>query len=241
MSPMNSAIARARSLSARVQSAFRKRNQVPSDYRRLYRMSGRDWILALHEELAEREAHWMGVRALKNPLDAWIYQEIIYEVRPAVIVELGGAFGGSALFLCHMMDLLNLDAQLISVDHQHSEFVADHPRIVKVTGDTRDPAVVQRTHELSAGRRGLVIHDASHVAEVVLEDLSNYSDLVAPGSYLIVEDGVRDFIAGKPGPVMAVNEFMKAHPEFELDPTRERFGLTYNPRGFLRRLPDETG
>jgi cephalosporin hydroxylase len=189
----------------------------------------------LYEALTEGDSHWMGVRSLRNPLDAWIYQEILHEVRPSVVVELGSAFGGTTLFLCHMLDLLGLDAQVVAVDHSHADFRAQHERIETVTGDTRDPKVITRVRELCDGKRGLVIHDADHAADVVIEDLRNYGSLVAPGSYLIVEDGVRDFLGGLPGPVTAVEQYLSESRDFEVDETRERFLFTYNPRGFLRR------
>lgn len=222
---------------AGIKARIRRRSArvTPADYQQRYGMTGRDWMLHLYDELMERESHWMGVRSLKNPLDAWVYQEILYETRPEVVVELGSAYGGSTLFLCHMLDLLGVDAKVIAVDLGHDEFAAEHARIEKVTGDTRDRAVVDRVHELCGDRRGLVVHDADHAAEVVIEDLRNYSGLVAPGGYLIVEDGVRDFLAGLPGPVAAVEEFVAESPEFEIDASRERFLFTYNPRGFLRR------
>jgi cephalosporin hydroxylase len=134
-----------------------------------------------------------------------------------------------------MLDALGSDGLVISVDHSHAEFGAEHERIVKVTGDTRDPRVVGRVGELAEGRRTLVVHDASHQAKVVLDDLRNYSPLVSPGSYLIVEDGVRDFLAGLPGPVAAIDRFLRESDDFEVDESRERYLLTYNPRGFLRR------
>ncbi len=81
-----------------------------------------------------------------------------------------------------MLDLLGLDAPVISVDLSHDVFDAEHPRITKVTGDTRDPAVITKGRELCGDRRVFIIHDASHEAAVVLDDLRNYSDLVAPGS-----------------------------------------------------------
>lgn len=198
-------------------------------------MRGDAWLLALYEELTSQRSHWMGVRSLKNPLDAWVYQEILYEVRPEVIVELGSAFGGSTLYLCHMLDLLACEASVVSVDQSHSDFEAEHRRIVKVTGDTCDPSVVQRVRELAEGRRTLIIHDASHEAEVVLTDLRNYAPLVSPGSYLIVEDGVRDLLDGSPGPVIAIERYLSEGADFEIDEERERYLLTYNPRGFLRR------
>lgn len=198
-------------------------------------MRGRRWLLHLYDELMERESHWMGVRALKNPLDIWIYQEILHEVRPTAVVELGSALGGGTLFLCHMLDLLEIDAPVIAVDLSHAEFAAKHKRITKVTGDTRDPVVIERVRELCGDRRALVIHDGSHEAPVVLDDLRNYASVVAPGSYLIVEDGVTDTLGGVPGPLVAIEQFLRESPAFEVDDARERFLLTYNPRGFLRR------
>jgi cephalosporin hydroxylase len=192
-------------------------------------------MLALYDEIMERDSHWMGVRALKNPLDAWVYQEILHEVRPTAVVELGNALGGGTLFLCHMLDLLGLDAPVVAVDQSHDQFGADHPRITTITGDTRDPKVIERVHELCAGRRVLVIHDADHTAPVVLEDLRNYGPLVASGSYLIVEDGVTDFLGGVPGPVTAIEQFLTETSDFEVDESRQRFVFSYNPRGFLRR------
>jgi cephalosporin hydroxylase len=199
-------------------------------------MSGEEWLLSLYDQMLHRgESHWMGVRALKNPLDVWIYQEILFEVRPEVVIELGSAFGGGTLFFCHMLDALGSDGFVVAVDHTHAEFAAEHQRIVKVTGDTRDPRVVGRVRELAEGRRVLVVHDASHEAEVVLDDLRNYGSLVSPGSYLIVEDGVRDHLAGLPGPVAAIDRFLRESEDFDIDEARERYLLTYNPRGFLRR------
>jgi len=219
----------------RLRLRWRRRRRTPRAYRKRYRMRGNDWMLRLYDELTERESRWMGVRSLKNPLDAWVYQEILYEVRPEVVVELGSAFGGSTLFLCHMLDLIGLETRVVSVDVAHSELAAQHARIVKVSGNTRDPAVVARVRELCEGKRALVIHDADHTAEVVIEDLRDYGPLVTPGSYLIVEDGVQDYLTGRRGPAAAVERFLAESPEFEVDESRERYLLTYNPRGFLRR------
>src|SRR3954466_662782 len=206
----------------RLRLRWRRRRRTPRAYRKRYRMRGNDWMLRLYDELTERESRWMGVRSLKNPLDAWVYQEILYEVRPEVVVELGSAFGGSTLFLCHMLDLMGADAQVVSGDVAHSELEAEHVRIVKVSGNTRDPEVLARVRELCDGRRALVIHDADHTADVVIQDLRDYGPLGAPGSYLIVEDGVQDFLSGHPGPAAAVERFLAESPDFEVDESRER-------------------
>jgi cephalosporin hydroxylase len=184
---------------------------------------------------------WMGVRALKNPLDAWIYQEIIHETRPETILELGSAFGGGTLFFCNMLDLIAAPGQVVSVDHSHAKFGAQHPRIVLVTGDSREKETIARALDLCRGQRTMMIHDASHDAEVVLADLHAYSPAVSSGCYLVVEDGVGDVIqarkGGRPtaGPLVASERFASENGNFEIDDTRERFVATYNPRGFLRR------
>jgi cephalosporin hydroxylase len=183
----------------------------------------------------------MGVKALKNPLDTWIYQEILNEVKPEAIIELGNAYGGGTLFLAHMLDLIGSNGVVIGVDHSHEAFAAEHERITTITGDTRDSEVLANVGMLCEGKRTIVIHDASHDAEVVLEDLRNYAQFVSPGSYLIVEDGVGDVIPVRkggratPGPLVASEQFLREREDFELDLSRERYVLTYNPRGFLRR------
>ena len=190
---------------------------------------------------ALNETHWMGARALKNPLDAWIYQEIIHETRPETILELGSAFGGGTLFFCHMLDLIGAPGLVVSVDHDHGAFQAQHPRIVLVTGDSRDDATISHALKLCDRKRAMMIHDASHDAEVVLADLHAYSPAVASGCYLVVEDGIGDVLPARkggrrtPGPLNATERFASESPDFEVDESRERFVATYNPRGFLRR------
>jgi cephalosporin hydroxylase len=221
-------------------AAWRARS-MPPEYRRRWRMRIGDWLIHYYREVLLRDSHWMGVRCLKNPLDAWVYQQIVYETRPQVLVELGSAYGGSAIFFCHLFDILGEDSTVVCVDHSHAAFDAEHERITTVTGDTRDAEVIARVRALCEGKRAMVIHDASHDAEVVLEDLRNYSSLVAPGGYLIVEDGVGDLVSpakggrSSPGPLAAVADFLAENGDFYIDADRERHIATYTPRGFLRR------
>jgi cephalosporin hydroxylase len=138
-----------------------------------------------------------------------------------------------------MLDLIGADGPVVTVDHNHEVFSAKHPRIQTVTGDTRSDDTVEAVAELAAGRRGMVIHDANHDAHAVILDLRNYSRFVAPGCYLVVEDGLRDQWpfpgANPPGPLIALRRFLAETDEFEVDAERERHLLTYNPEGFLRR------
>ena len=213
-----------------------------ADYRRPFAMSLRRWLLYHHREILHRQCYWMGARALKNPFDAWIYQEILHDVKPDVVIEIGSNEGGSTLFLAHMLDLIG-KGRVVSVDIDRSRFHVSHARIDLVTGDSSADETVAQVAALCEGKRGLVIHDADHNKEPVLRDLRAYEKFVSVGSYLIVEDGIVDlFRPGDglgwfaEGPLAAVEEFVREKPEFEVDRARERYVMTYNPKGFLRRV-----
>lgn len=194
---------------------------------------------------------WLGVRNFKNPLDMWIYQEILYELRPDVIIEAGTAAGGSALFLATICD--NIDhGRIVTIDIQSREegmnsffnsprYRPDHPRISYVHGSTTDPAIqAQVVASLSPEERVLVILDSDHSRDHVRAEMDFYHQLVTEGSYLIVED---TNLGGNPvwpqedgGPMAARDAFMAEHAEFRTDLTREKFFVTQNPRGFLLRV-----
>ena len=184
----------------------------------------------------------MGVRAIKNPLDAWIYQEIIYEVKPDIIVEIGSAEGGATLFLANILDFIG-NGKVVSVDIDRTNYTVKHDRIIEITGDSRSPQVFKKVSDLCNGKKVLVIQDGDHRKDGVLADLRDYSRLVTVGSYFIVEDGIIDlFRSGdgigmsEDGPLKATEQFLSENSKFEVDTTRERYILTYNPRGFLRRV-----
>jgi cephalosporin hydroxylase len=212
------------------------------EYRDRFRMTLEDWMLYHQTDIVFDQCTWMGVKALKSPLDAWIYQEIIYEVKPDVIVELGSMWGGSTLYLASLLDLLG-HGQVVSVDISRERFSAKHPRFVLITGSTTDPQVIAQVRSVCEGKKVLVIHDAAHDKPTVLADLRTYGQLVNVGSYLIVEDGFGDlFYPGTPigmgedGPLPAIEQFVQEHPEFEIDKSRERYLLTTNPLGYLKRV-----
>jgi len=184
----------------------------------------------------------MGVRALKNPLDAWIYQEIIYEVQPDIIIEIGTLEGGSTLYFAHLLDLLG-KGRVISIDIDRTNYHVQHERIVALTGDSSSPEIISKVSELCEGKSVLVVHDGDHRKEQVLKDLRHYSKFVSLNSYFIVEDGIVDLF--KPGDgigeeggwaLEAAEQFISENPGFVVDTERERYILTYNPRGFLKRI-----
>jgi cephalosporin hydroxylase len=191
------------------------------------------------------QTYWMGVPVLKCPLDLWVYQEILREVQPELIIECGTAAGGSALFYAHLCDLIG-KGEVVSIDIHGDTRRPQHPRITYWTGSSTDRSIVDRAWQ-EARRRSpvLVILDSDHSAEHVLQELRLYSPLVTPGSYLIIEDtninGHPTFRSHGPGPMEAVQAFLLEDSSFFIDPTREKFYLTFNPCGYLRkRVPGST-
>lgn len=213
---------------------------VHREYRKRFSTSLSDWVKYHQREVLYGQCQWMGTLAWKNPLDAWIYQEILHEVRPDVVVEIGSAAGGSTLFLAHILELLGRGI-VVSVDIDRSSFNVSHERIVTITGDSAASDTVQQVSELCRDKSVIVIHDGGHRKEEVLRDLALYSPLVTVGSYLIVEDGIVDVVRlsdrtlAEDGPLAATEHFLRETPNFEADHSRERYVLTYNPRGYLRR------
>jgi len=212
-----------------------------ADYRRRWNHGLRQWMIRYHQHVLFDKVTWMGTTARKMVLDAWVYQQIIFEVKPDFIIEIGNAEGGSAKFLANMLDLLGR-GEVIAVDIDHSLFQVEHPRIRKVTGDSLAPDTLMRVAEIAGSGRGLLIHDGDHARDHVLRDLRAYSQFVAVGSYFIVEDTVIDlFRAGDglgtlDGPLGAVEQFVQEDPRFQIETSREYFLITFNPHGYLKRI-----
>lgn len=212
-----------------------------ADYRHLWNPGLRRWMIRYHQEVLFNKVSWMGATARKMVLDAWVYQQIIYEVKPDFIIEIGNAEGGSTKYLANLLDLLGR-GEVIAVDIDHSLFQVDHPRIHLITGDSLAPETLNRVAEIAGGGRGLVIHDGDHSRDHVLRDLRAYARFVGVGSYLIVEDTVIDlFRAGDGlgsvnGPMAAVEQFVREDTRFHIDASREYFVITFNPRGYMKRV-----
>lgn len=193
-----------------------------------------------YETAVWKDTYWLGTRAQKCPLDLWVYQEILHEQRPDLILETGTAHGGSALYLASVCDLLG-KGEIVTVDIYPIEDRPVHDRITYLTGSSTAPEVVSEVERLAEGReRVLVILDSDHARDHVLDELRIYSRFVSTGGYLVVEDtnvnGHPVFPDHGPGPMEAVETFLAESDEFEVDASREKFFLTFNPRGFLRKV-----
>jgi cephalosporin hydroxylase len=194
---------------------------------------------ALYASDAWTRATWLGAQALKNPLDLWVYQEIIAETQPELIVETGTYRGGSALFLASVCELLGR-GEVVSID---VEDVRDdypvHPRITYLAGrSSTDSEVVAEVRERAAGRPVFVVLDSDHSQAHVEAELEAYAPIVPVGCYVVAEDSnigqIRKDLL--PGPREAVRAFLSRTHEFEIDREREKFLVTWNPSGYLRRV-----
>lgn len=189
---------------------------------------------------------WLRVPLVKTVADIVALQEVIAETRPELIVETGVYVGGSALLFTSVLEMLGIDGRVIAVDVDLAfvnDRVREHPRIELIEGSSTDPEIVDRIRQEAEGKRVMVDLDADHRAHHVLEELRLYSPLVTPGCYLVVEDGI---LGGRPvrpeaapGPSDALDAWLAEDPPFEPDRWRERFLLTQNPRGYLRRIGDD--
>lgn len=188
---------------------------------------------------------WRGVEVVKYPNDLIIYQEIIWDTKPDIIIETGTKFGGSALYYASILDMLG-NGEVLTIDFKQFEVPA-HPRITYLIGDSISTEIINKVTEKIKriqNPKVLVTLDSCHKKEHVKQELTLYKNFVSPGSYLIVEDTK---LNGHPvhtpykqdagaGPMEAVIEFLEETSSFEVDKSKEKFLLTSNPNGFLKRL-----
>lgn len=197
-------------------------------HRMYYGLGSRTW----------RRTTWLGTPIRKCPLDLWIYQELLTRVRPDLILETGTYDGGGAHYLASICDLLG-SGRVITVDISPKPDRPQHPRITYLEGSSTSPEIVSRIAKEASGTI-MVILDSDHSRDHVLDELKAYSSLVTPGSYLIVEDTNINGHPARPrwgpGPMEAVEEFLLSHSEFSVDRDCEKFFLTFNPCGYLRRV-----
>jgi cephalosporin hydroxylase len=185
------------------------------------------------------ETSYFGVKTLKNPLDYWVYQEMIYAVQPDVVIEIGNNWGGSTLALAHLLDLLD-KGRVIGIDIDHSKVVdkvRTHPRI-RLIESSAVAALTYVKRMIDANERVLVIEDSGHTYENTLAVLRLYSQFIRGGDYFIVEDSICHHgleIGPSPGPYEAIETFVNERDDFVIDRSKESFFITWNPKGFLKK------
>lgn len=230
------------SLPRRIRAAVeRKVVLAPPVQRAITKAFGRLYYYAAEagSDRTWRDTYWLGTPILKCPLDLWLYQELIHEHRPQLIVESGTNRGASAHFLGTLCDIVG-EGKVLTLDIEKFPEVPDHPRVEHRIASATAPETVEWVKQQAEGlERVMVILDSDHTARHVREELRLYADVVTPGGYLIVEDtNVNGHPAAPefgPGPMEALDDFLAADARFAIDPRHDKFLMTMNPRGLLRR------
>jgi cephalosporin hydroxylase len=200
---------------------------------------------------------WLGRPIIQFPQDIVAMQEVIWRVKPDLIIETGIAHGGSLIFYASMLELIGKDSRVLGIDidiREHNRVeIEKHPmfkRIAMLEGSSVDEALARQVHEFARGRkRVLVVLDSNHTHQHVLKEMNLYSPLVTKGSYLVVfdtviEDMPRGFFADRPwdkgnNPKTAVHEFLSSNDRFVIDKEIEnKLLITAAPDGYLKCIKD---
>jgi cephalosporin hydroxylase len=200
---------------------------------------------------------WLGRPIIQFPQDIIAMQEIIWDVKPDLIIETGIAHGGSLIFYASLLELINRDGVVLGIDldirpHNRVE-IEHHPmskRITMIEGSSVDDDIVRKVKEFSKDKKKkLVILDSNHTHNHVARELELYSPLVNRGSYLVVfdtiiEDMPDDFFPNRPwkkgdNPKTAVWGFLKTNDRFEVDrEIQNKLLITVAPDGYLKCVKD---
>ena len=203
---------------------------------------------------------WLGRPIIQFPQDMIALQEIVWEVKPDMIIETGIAHGGSLIFSASMLTLLEAcgeieDGKVLGIDidirEHNKKAIEAHPMNKKITmyqGSSIDEEMIARVQEFAKkGRKVMVILDSNHTHEHVLAELRAYASLVSLGSYCVVfdtviEDMPKNSFSDRPwdkgdNPKTAVWEYLKECDDFVIDKDIEnKILITVAPDGYLKRL-----
>lgn len=203
---------------------------------------------------------WLGVPIIQESQDMQALQEIIWEVKPDLIIETGIAWGGSIIFSASMLALLEACGKIkkgdvigidIDIRPHNKKAILTHPLSKKITmfeGSSTDKEIIRKVTKFAKSKkRVLVCLDSNHIHNHVLAELRAYAPLVSIGSYCIVGDtGIEDLPVGitsdRPwgkgnNPKTAVREFLKENNNFEIDKIiASKLILTGSPDGYLKRI-----
>ena len=202
---------------------------------------------------------WMGRPIIQLPEDMIRIQELIYTLKPDLVIETGVAHGGSLIFYASLFRAIGKGRTVgidIEIRPHNREAIEAHEMfeyITLVEGSSTDAATVEQVKEMvKPGETVLVILDSNHLKDHVLAELEAYSPLVTPGSYIVACDGIMGLVAGGPrteptwtwdNPEQAAKEFAETHPEFVLEEPVFPFNegaiterVTYWPGAYLKRV-----
>lgn len=203
---------------------------------------------------------WLGRPIIQFPQDILAMQEIIWAVKPDLIIETGIAHGGSLIFSASMLALLEICGEIdhgevlgidIDIRAHNKEAIEAHAMSKKITmfqGSSIDEEMIKKVHEFAKrGKKILLCLDSNHTHEHVLAELKAYASLVSNGSYCvvfdtIVEDLPNELWNNRPwgkgnNPKTAVREFLETNSDFIIDQQMDnKLLISVAPSGYLKRV-----
>lgn len=197
---------------------------------------------------------WMGRPIIQYPQDMIAMQEIIWEVKPDLIIETGVAHGGSLIYYASIMELIG-KGEVVGIDidireHNRKE-IEKHPmfkRIKLLQGSSTDRTIIEQVRKFAAGKQNILVAlDSNHTYDHVMKELQLYSSFVTQQSYLVVFDTIVEYLPvnclkGKPwgpknSPATAVNSFLQANNQFVVDKGIDnKLMVSVAPGGYLKRI-----
>tara|TARA_Y100001936_G_C16085577_1_gene681458 strand:- start:375 stop:1103 length:729 start_codon:yes stop_codon:yes gene_type:complete len=197
---------------------------------------------------------WLGRPIIQYPQDMIGLQELIWKIKPDLIVETGIARGGSLIFSASVLEMIG-KGRVIGIDidirKQNKNEIKKHrlfKRITMLEGSSLDEKIVKRVYNLARNKKKiLLLLDSFHTHDHVLQELELYSKLIKKNNYIlvfdtIIEDLPSNTFPNRPwgkgnNPKTAVKEFLKINKEFKLDKTLEdKLLITSCPNGLLKRI-----
>lgn len=216
---------------------------------RLYRPSGdaaQEYLKWYFGTMVWQQTTWLGINCWKSVTDLWNYQEILFSLKPTLVIEFGTRFGGSAVFYTSILRLIGQPFKVLSVDISFDALnpaARGYPEIEFVESSSTVPAVAERIRQLKSEFPGRVfaILDSDHSKDHVLAEMKMLRPLLCAGDYLLVEDSCvngHPIMPGfGPGPYEAIEAYEREFPDdYTHDHGREnKFGWTLAPNGYLVR------
>ncbi len=214
------------------------------------------WITAAWTNKLDYEINWFGIPIIQNPYDMVRMQELIFRVKPDVVIETGIAHGGSLIYYASLLELLGR-GKVIGIDNDirahNRALLVKHPlykRIRLIEGSSIDEKIAHRVKsQIKKGDKVLVILDSNHTHDHVAAELRLYAPLLSRGSYMVVFDTLienlpRHYFKDRPwgrgnNPHTAVTAFLQTNKNFVVDPDIEnKLIVTTAPGGYLKRIDD---
>ena len=233
--------------------------EYPLNHPEAFRVLSQAWLRSGWDTKYVYGFSWLGRPIIQLPEDLLAIQELVFQLKPDVIVETGVAHGGSLVFFASLCKAMNC-GRVIGVDIEirphNRKAIEDHflyDLITLIEGSSIDTKTINTVeHHIKSHEKVLVVLDSNHQKEHVLNELRAYSRLISPGGYIVACDGIMKDLQGAPrsdddwhwnNPVNAVEQFLDENPSFRQVEAPRSFNegvisqrVTYWPHGYLQRI-----